>query len=431
MLSVHRLTTGDINAPVGITADNMKDDLCIYTQIPEVEESFLKTTVETTLRELIKTVSGQFISYNRDNEQYYLDLKKDIDYDAKIQAKADFMDDEMLNKYYYNALLKVLNWERPEHKTGRRIWQYEIIWEEKKVERYGYLFFGAPNERTTAQPPRDFYIYFLRPYGNDVYRGELEKDEVIFQFTNRDQQVDEYIKLYAATMELAQISSAESKQIYFKKAEIYLKSIVQWIREHTKECFTVKAAGEQKTVLYWLQGKAAAEHTVKEYVDMTASRCLSTCFNDKYPLYPKFVTEVTRENIKELFKAGLNYLAGRKSDLGAKVLDSLELLDGDIIAPENSVYARHYIKLLEDLPEKHVLNREDILEDLSEVTIDKEFQLEDVWVTLMLCALVYSGHATMTVPGRTFDAIKMEEMAAANPADLFLFKYCQYPKVHR
>ena len=427
-LSVHRLTTGDINSPIGITVDNMKDDLCIYTQIPEVEGSFLKTTVETAVREILKTVSGQFISYNRDNEQYYLDLKKDIDYDAKIQAKADFMDDDMLNNYYYNALLKVLNWERPEHKSGRRIWQYEIIWEEKKVERYGYLFFGAPNERTTAQPPRDFYIYFLRPYGNDFYRGEIKKDEVIFEFTNRDEEVDEYIKLYAAAMELAQISSADSKQTYLKKAESYLKGIVQWIREHVKECFTVKTLGEQKTVLYWLKGRAAAEHTVKEYVDMTASTCLAPSFNDKYPLYPKFSTEVTRENMKELFKAGLNYLAGKKNDLGAKVLDSLELLDGDIVAPEKSVYARHYIELLESLPEKHVLNREEVLEDLSEVTLDKEFQLEDVWVTLILCTLVYSGHATLTLPGRTFDATKMEEIAAANPADLFLFKYCQVPE---
>lgn len=427
-LSVHRLTTGDINSPIGITVDNMKDDLCIYTQIPEVEESFLKTMVETAVREISKTVSGQFISYNRDNEQYYLDLKKDIDYDAKIQAKADFMDDDMLNNYYYNALLKVLNWERPEHKSGRRIWQYEIIWEDKKVERYGYLFFGAPNERTTAQPPRDFYIYFLRPYGNDVYRGEIEKDEVIFEFSDRDQEVDESIKLYAAAMELAQVSSADSKQTFFKKAEGYLKSIVQWIREHVKECFTVKTSGEQKTVLYWLKGKAVLEHTVKEYIDMTASACLASCFNDKYPFYPKFTTEVTRENIKELFKAGLNCLAGRKNDLGAKVLDSLELLDCDIIAPENSVYARHYIKLLEELPEKHVLNREEILEDLSEVTLDKKFQLEDVWVTLILCTLVYSGHATLTISGHTFDATKMEEIAAANPADLFLFKYCQVPE---
>ncbi len=427
-LSVHRLTTGDINAPIGITVDNMKDDLCIYTPMPEVEESFLKTTVETAVREILKTVSGQFISYNRDNEQYYLDLKKDIDYDAKIQAKADFMDDDMLNKYYYDALLKVLNWERPEHITGRRIWQYEIIWEEKKVERYGYLFFGAPNERTTAQPPRDFYIYFLSPYGKNAYQDEIEKDEVVFEFINRDEEVDEYIKQYAASMELAMVSSADSKQTYFKKAEGYLKAIVRWIKEHVKECFTVKTVGEQQTIQYWLKGKAAEEHTVKEFVDMTASACLSTYFNDKYPHYPRFYTQVTRENMKELFKAGLNYLAGRKNELGAKVLDSLGLLEGDMIAPENSIYACHYIKLLENLPEKHVLNREDILEDLSEVTLDKEFQLEDVWVTLILCALVYSGHATLTISGHTFDATKMEEIAAANPADLFLFKYCQVPE---
>jgi hypothetical protein len=28
----------------------------------------------------------------------------------------------------------------------------------------GYLFFGAPNDRPTAQPERDFYVYFIQPF---------------------------------------------------------------------------------------------------------------------------------------------------------------------------------------------------------------------------------------------------------------------------
>ena len=36
----------------------------------------------------------------------------------------------------------------------------ELEWLERKAARQGYLFFGAPNERSTAVPPRDFYLYF-------------------------------------------------------------------------------------------------------------------------------------------------------------------------------------------------------------------------------------------------------------------------------
>ena len=49
---------------------------------------------------------------------------------------------------------------------GFQIWQYQIEWQEHRVERQGYLFFGAPNDRPTAQPERDFYIYFIQPFDN-------------------------------------------------------------------------------------------------------------------------------------------------------------------------------------------------------------------------------------------------------------------------
>ncbi|MEG3067149.1 MAG: DUF6079 family protein [Syntrophaceticus schinkii] len=52
-MSVHRLTTGSINAPIGITVQNMKDDLCLYDpMLPEKEEDFLITTIETVIERL-------------------------------------------------------------------------------------------------------------------------------------------------------------------------------------------------------------------------------------------------------------------------------------------------------------------------------------------------------------------------------------------
>src|SRR5690606_26321734 len=96
-LSVHRLTTGDIYAPVGATAKELRDTLCLYS--PGIEDlggepaDDLLTMVETVLREIHKTVSGQFISSNRDNGQYYLDIEKTDDYDALIERRAETLDD--------------------------------------------------------------------------------------------------------------------------------------------------------------------------------------------------------------------------------------------------------------------------------------------------------------------------------------------------
>ena len=91
-LSVHRLTTGDIYAPLGATAEELRDSLCLYLPLPERDADFLKATVETTLREIMRTVSGQFLSFNPDNGQYYLDLKKDIDFDALVEQRAEALE---------------------------------------------------------------------------------------------------------------------------------------------------------------------------------------------------------------------------------------------------------------------------------------------------------------------------------------------------
>jgi hypothetical protein len=106
-LSVHRLTTGDIYAPLGATAEELRDDLCLYMEVPEREADFLKTSVEAVLREILKTVSGQFISFNPDNGQYYLDLKKDIDFDALIEQRAESLDESQLDTYYFEALARL------------------------------------------------------------------------------------------------------------------------------------------------------------------------------------------------------------------------------------------------------------------------------------------------------------------------------------
>ena len=111
-LSVHRLTTGDIYANLGATPAELRDGLCLYQ--PGIEElggdpaDDLLSQVETVLREIHKTVSGQFISANADNRQYYLDLKKTDDFDALIDKRAESLDSSQLDRYYYEALKRVM-----------------------------------------------------------------------------------------------------------------------------------------------------------------------------------------------------------------------------------------------------------------------------------------------------------------------------------
>jgi len=186
-LSVHRLTTGDIYASLGATAEELRDGLCLYQ--PGIEElggdpaDDLLSQVETVLREIHKTVSGQFISSNPDNGQYYLDLKKTDDCDALIEKRGESLDATRLDRYYYDALRRVMECTDETYVTGYRIWEHELEWRERKAARRGYLFFGAPNERSTAVPPRDFYLYFIQPHDPPHFKDEKKSDEVFFHLT--------------------------------------------------------------------------------------------------------------------------------------------------------------------------------------------------------------------------------------------------------
>ena len=175
-LSVHRLTTGDIHAALGATAGELRDGLCLYQ--PGIEDlggdpaDDLLSQVETVLREIHNTVSGQFISSNPDNQQYYLDLKKTDDFDALIERRAESLDDSQRNRYFYEALKRVMECTDQTYVTGYNIWEHELEWLDRKASRQGYLFFGTPNERSTAVPPRDFYIYFLQPFDPSYFKDE-------------------------------------------------------------------------------------------------------------------------------------------------------------------------------------------------------------------------------------------------------------------
>ena len=128
------------------------------------------------IREIHKTVSGQFIpacaagagaagrSSNPDSRQFCLDLKKTNDFDALIEKRAGSLDASRLDRYYYEALRRVMEGANQTNVTGYPVWQRELEWPERKAARQGHLFFGAPNERSTAVPTRGFYLYFIQPF---------------------------------------------------------------------------------------------------------------------------------------------------------------------------------------------------------------------------------------------------------------------------
>jgi len=227
-LSIHRLTTGDIYSGMGATPIELRDSLCLYDPMiaemgsdePELD---LHTHVETVLREIHKTVSGQFISSNPDNHQYYLDLKKTDDFDAIIDNKASTLSESKLDRFYYEALKRVMESQDTTYVTGYKIWEHELEWQARKAARTGYLFFGAPNERSTAVPQRDFYLYFIQPNDPPKYKDSKAPDEIFFKLTGTDETFLTNLKSYAAALDLASTSSGNAKTTYESKANVFLR----------------------------------------------------------------------------------------------------------------------------------------------------------------------------------------------------------------
>ena len=242
-LSVKRLATDDIRAKIGPTAEELQNGLCLFAPIPEKTSDFLRTTVEACLKEIMRTMSGQFITHNTDNDQYYLDLQKTIDYDAKIDDKASTLSESQLDQYYFDALTRVVVEDQSPYVRGYKIWEHEIEWRDHKITRRGYLFFGAPNERSTAQPPRDFYLYFLQPFEPPHFEDQKLSDEVFFKLTHRDKAFLDALRLYAGAREMGASASAGTKKVYEDKADGFLKTLVAWLRTNMLTSFEVVYQG--------------------------------------------------------------------------------------------------------------------------------------------------------------------------------------------
>jgi hypothetical protein len=441
-MSVHRLTTGDVYAPLGATPEELRDALCLYD--PIVAElggdpaDDLLSQVETVLREIHKTVSGQFISTNPENRQVYLDLKKTDDYDALIERRAETLDDYLLDRYYFDALLQVLAVGQKSVVTGRQIWEHQLEWRERKASRLGYLFFGAPNERPTAYPPRDFYLYFLPPLKPPEYRDEKKPDEVFFHFVGADDAFKRALRGYAGALELRATASAQTSTIYAAKAQEFLRALVNWLQAQMSTAYEVTYQGRHRPLPEWLQGRmttvGGSRADVRDLINTVGSACLAPHFADQSPDYPTFPVLITQDNRGQAAQDALRWIraaasgTGTQSKQAAAVLDALGLLDGDRLRPSSSKYAQSILERLGQKGQGQVLNRDELIGEEDSVEYDTRFRLEPEWVVVLLAALVYTGDVTLSLPGRKLDAGSLDQLVATPIAELVQFKHIERPK---
>ena len=427
-LSVHRLTTNGLDVQFGLTAENMKDDLCLHLPMPEQDADFLLGIVKATLRDIMTTVSGQFIIYNDANNQYYIDVDKVVDYDEKIKQKASLMADGELNRYFYQVVYSCLEWDKKQYVSGFNIYEHDLNWDSHNIFREGYLFMGLPGERSTAQPERDFYIHIMPPYGNGAVTTQDLDDEVYFYFKNTAE-FKENMSLYSAACSLAEISEGKDKDAYLGKAALLRKKLVKYLSENKNTCFDVVYKKVRHQLIEVLKGKYNRDSTFNDTIDLAASMCLDGYFDSIYPDFPVMKTKITRKNMADHARAAVDHFAGRKTQQSTMLLQSFGILDGDKIRPEGSKYAAYYIDLVKALPQQGVLNFSDLFEQQGLYwQIDKKFRIWYLFTPIIFLSMVYAGYAVITLKnGETITAASLDKVPKINISELFEFKYLSKP----
>ncbi len=438
-LSVHRLTTSNINAPIGMTPEEIRDQLCLYhpfvVEMGGDPDEDLLTLVNVTLKEIKSCVSGQFISQNDDNRQWYLDLKKTEDFDALIEKRAESLNDEDLDLAYFSVLSQVMEANEPSEFTGFRIWESAMPWNEKNVTKLGWLFFGVPSERSTAQPPRDFYVYFPQIIDPPKFKDEKKADEVFFRVDATDEKFRDVLGRYAAALALKANASGTKKQEYARKSENYFKDLARWLRENFLSKVKVTYRGSTKSLSQTLAGENASGLTTLEQVFLAASKHLNEHFEEICGDYPKFTRQLTfgrNGNIEQAVQDALRSLHTNATQTGAAVLDGLSLYDGEQrIEPRQSPYAKFVLERIAEKGHGQVLNRSELIQNVDGIDYflaPGKFRLEVELLIVVLGALVHSGETILSIPGKDFSATDLADLSARPIRDLLDFKHLKQPK---
>lgn len=453
-LAVHRLTTHDIHTPIGVTARELRDSLCLYQagidQLGGHPADNLLSLVEIVLREILNAVNRQFITFNSENGQYYIDFKKNYDFDAIIDNRANSLEPHQLDRYYYAALHQLM--EIADLATGWTQnfgWAYELEWRSHQVTCLGYLVFGNPNSmiRTVATPAQGFLLYFLPLFPTiplEIQLFPTFNQTVIFHLSKLDDSFTRNLRLYAAADDLATMSAGVAKTVYESKAQNYLREVLQWLQTHKPTAFTARYQNHTQTLLDWINTLTTEDFRTttepwlfpphpallanfRDLIDLVADICLDNYFTAMAPEYPVFPTLISPDNLIFLTQEAIRGIPNpNRSKPAQGILAALELLNGAQVDPQQSKYAQAIRQQLWQKPEGQVLNRTELLAD--NYFAPTTYRLEPELVIVLIAALVYSGELVLVMPKQIFDATQFASLTATPLQQLLEFNYLERPK---
>jgi len=420
-LAIHRLTTGDLKAAVGLTADNLKDELFLYLAVPEKDENFLLTIIQKVMKNIMATLNTLYIRFNEENKHFYFFTEIIEDPTQVIRSKASKLSaDKELTRYYFEILSLIMEQTDVTYRTGFKIWEYSLMWYQKKSEIDGYLFFGNPNERSTTQPPREFYIYFIDPFRQNTTVSSGKNDELFVQLKDVDDNFEQNLRLYAAAKEISLTKVQEQKAVYNQLAQKFQKELLGWLKNNISERFQVSYKNSTKLFTTWsssinlreLSGISGSETlSFKQQIDTLASGLLSDYIAEKKPDYPEFSIKITNQNRRQAVQEALRAVVrGQSSGQANAVLSALDLLSGAGISVEHASICSEILAIVNSKESSQVINRKELVSERNDKEYIMNSSLEIDFLPVYLAALISEGYINLSVGSDRYTASNLDSL---------------------
>ncbi|MGE5580737.1 MAG: DUF6079 family protein [Bacillota bacterium] len=431
-LAVNRLTTDGINTPVGMTPGDLKNSLLWETSVPVQDPNFLTLAAKRLLDKAREAANGQFLSYSETSGQYFIDPTRDVDYDQHVATVARTLRKDTLLRYLNEVFARALEIDSVRPISEGRLWEYSLVWKEKGVDRPGWLFFGFPGQRSTAQPPKDFYLFIVpsrRVLGvqeswddkpDEAYWFLEDFPPSRFEKVGSEAENDEgtfldMVREYAAAKERAAECKGDEHLAYERIARNRLEVVIPLLNTNANTWLSVRFDGRRRSLGEWLADLAPsrANSVLKDKFDTLSQLMFASHFDRKYPGYPSFAIEVRENTREQIAQAALEILCetGMATTMGRAVLSALGLYEDTVAIPERSPWLTKVLVRLGGPELNHVLNNSDLFESRDGRVWMKGEPIEAEWLLVVLAAGVASGYLIITGVGNTrFDASNLREM---------------------
>lgn len=420
-----KILQAELNVANGATAENLVDDLC-YLDPFATDRDMLRDIIDTTANNIVKFTMGQFFDKS-ENGEYHLRTEGGINYEQQVKDFAAQMPNGTKDQYFYQYLVEMLPIETDPYKSGFKIYSHELPWLSHKVTRKGYIFMGCKNERSTTQPERNFYLYFLPLFTEDSIGNEADSVYVWLNKLNAD--IREKICLWAASRALENSVPSNQKENYKQLGKRYFKELRDDFNEEFWKVGEMVYQGESHPLSSGGTGASKLEEVCR-----LASIRLEENFNQQAPDYPKFellAQPMSSQNREAMIKGALQKIInfGTLNRPGEAVLAGLGLISENQLSTATSMYARSVAKMIEEKGGQ-VLNRDELLYQYwTDDYRSKDFDIEDDLEFVVLAAMVAQGEIEIVLPqGKTINAGNINEVVSFSGAAFHNFNHVRLPK---